>query len=71
MLWRNTKFSFLAISNKRIYKDVTKLGTRTRGHGKAKALDLGDVVTRGHDKQTTLDFRAEFEKYNFRSSRGG
>jgi len=42
------------------------VGLRTRGRGTS---ELGDAArragTQGRDKQTTPDFCAEFEKYNF------
>ena len=48
-------------------------GRRDSGTWDARTLELGDVArragTRGRDKQTTPNFRTEFEKYNlWRSS---
>ena len=56
-------------------KDAWTQGRRTRGVGGCRDVGrrdvgLGDIGTQGHDKQTTLEFCAEFVIYNFRWSRG-
>ena len=56
------------------YFGVEDVGRGKRGRGDAgtrKRWDSGtcDLRTRGPDKQTIPDFRAEFVKYNFRCSR--